>query len=71
MSCSCPDWSTPCSHAAAAIYAVGVLIDRDPSLLFTLRSLDPATLIAPPADDASAPLDLADLSKTFGINIDL
>lgn len=71
MSCSCPDWAEPCPHAAAAIYAAGVLIDREPSLLFTLRSLDPATLIAPPAADTSAPLDPADLGKTFGIDIDL
>ena len=73
MSCSCPDWSTPCPHAAAAIYAAGVLIDRDPSLLFTLRSLDPALLIAPPTTSVanSSPLDPSSLEKTFGIKIDL
>lgn len=70
MRCSCPDWAEPCPHAAAAIYAAGILIDRDPSLLFTLRSLDPAVLIAlPPAP--SAPLDTADLASTFGIELDL
>ncbi len=73
MSCSCPDWSTPCPHAAAAIYAAGVLIDRDPSLLFTLRSLDPSLLIAPPTTSAAdlSPLDPASLEKTFGIDIEL
>ena len=71
MNCTCPDWAEPCPHAAAAIYAAGVLIDCEPSLLFTLRSLDPATLIAPPATDASTSLDSSDLGKTFGIDIDL
>ncbi len=71
MNCTCPDWAEPCPHAAAAIYAAGVLIDCEPSLLFTLRSLDPATLIAPPAADASTSLDSSDLGKTFGIDIDL
>lgn len=71
MSCTCPDWTEPCPHAAAAIYAAGVLIDREPSLLFTLRSLDPSALIAPPAADTGVALDPADLGKTFGIDIDL
>ena len=73
MSCSCPDWSTPCPHAAAAIYAAGVLIDRDPSPLFTLRALDPSLLTAPPTTSAAdlSPLDPASLEKTFGIDIEL
>ncbi len=71
MSCTCPDWAEPCPHASAAIYAAGVLIDREPSLLFTLRSLDPAALIVPPEADAPAPLDSSALGKTFGIDIDL
>lgn len=71
MSCTCPDWAEPCPHAAAAIYAAGVLIDRDPSLLFVLRALDPSALIAPPAVDTDAFLDPADLGQTFGIDIEL
>ena len=71
MSCTCPDWAEPCPHAAAAIYAAGVLIDRDPSLLFVLRALDPSALIAPPAADTGATLDPDDLGKTFGIDIEL
>ena len=72
MSCTCPDWAEPCPHAAAAIYAAGLLIDRDPALLFTLRSLDPAALISLPASPAtSAELDPATLGNTFGIEIEL
>ena len=72
MNCSCPDWSEPCVHAAAAIYAAGVLIDADPQLLFTLRSLEPEDLLK----SASAPVveegnfDTAALGKMFGIDID-
>ena len=70
MSCTCPDWTEPCPHAAAAIYAAGVLIDRDPTLLFTLRTLDPATLIALPSAP-TAELNPDTLADTFGIAIDL
>ena len=71
MSCTCPDWAEPCPHAAAAIYAAGLLIDLDPALLFTLRSLDPATLISLPTGHHTSELDPATLGTTFGIEIDL
>lgn len=71
MSCTCPDWAEPCPHAAAAIYAAGCLIDADPSLLFLLRGIEPATLLTLPAPVASADFDAAAISSTFGINIDL
>ncbi len=71
MSCTCPDWAEPCPHEAAAIYAVGVLIDREPSLLFSLRSLDPATLLSPLSPAETTPLDPAALGKTFDIDIDV
>lgn len=69
MACTCPDWSEPCPHAAAAIYAVGCLIDADPSLLFTLRGVDPAELLQVAPAPAPAP-DTAALSAIFGIEID-
>ena len=69
MRCSCPDWAEPCPHAAAAIYAAGILIDREPSLLFTLRQLDPAALISLPSAPAE-PLDTTNLAATFGIQLD-
>ncbi len=71
MSCSCADWAEPCPHAAAAIYAAGVLIDADPSLLFTLRAFDPAALLAPVEQAAPADFAAEDLGKLFGIELDV
>lgn len=71
MNCSCPDWVEPCAHAAAAIYAAGCLIDDDPSLLFTLRSIEPSSLLAASAPLAETEFDADSLASTFGIDIDL
>ena len=71
MRCTCPDWTEPCPHAAAAIYAAGCLVDTDPSLLFTLRCVDPSILLAAPAAPASPDsFDAASLGATFGIDLD-
>lgn len=70
ISCSCPDWAEPCPHAAAVMYALGVLLDSQPELLFTLRSIDPAVLIRRP-QQATACFDAASLSATFGIDLDI
>lgn len=70
MSCTCPDWSEPCPHAAAAIYAAGVLIDADPHLLFHLRRLDPEDLSATPTLHAEeTDFDLDALARTFRIDM--
>ncbi|MBI5522171.1 MAG: SWIM zinc finger family protein [Desulfarculus sp.] len=37
--CSCPDWSNPCKHIAAAYYLLGEEFDRDPFLIFKLRGM--------------------------------
>ncbi len=71
MRCSCADWAEPCPHAAAAIYAAGVLIDAAPSLLFTLRSLDPATLLRPTAQAEVHDFAAEDLGRLFGIELDV
>lgn len=70
ISCSCPDWSGPCPHAAAAMYALGVLLDSQPELLFTLRSIDSASLLRKPEHTSDA-FDAASLSATFGIDLEL
>ena len=70
ISCSCPDWSEPCPHAAAAMYALGVLLDAQPELLFTLRAIEPAVLLRKP-DIAPAAYDVSLLGATFGIDLDL
>ncbi len=68
MHCTCPDWAEPCPHAAAAIYAAGCLIDATPALLFTLRGIEPHTLLSAPQE--SIELDTGKLSSIFGIDLD-
>ena len=68
ISCSCPDWSEPCPHAAAAMYALGVLLDAQPELLFTLRAIATAALLRKP-DIAAAAYDASLLGATFGIDL--
>ncbi len=36
-SCSCPDWASPCKHAAALCYRVADQLDADPFALLELR----------------------------------
>ena len=45
LDCSCPDWADMCKHVAAVLYGVGVRLDAEPGLLFTLRGVDPLELI--------------------------
>lgn len=68
MHCTCPDWATPCPHAAAAIYAAGCLIDTEPALLFTLRGIEPQSLFSAPQKPIE--LDTGKLSSIFGIDLD-
>ncbi len=35
--CSCPDWASPCKHAAAVVYLVADVLDTDPFALLLLR----------------------------------
>jgi uncharacterized Zn finger protein len=46
LNCNCPDWADMCKHVAAALYGVGVRLDTSPELLFKLRGVDQAELIA-------------------------
>ena len=78
LSCSCPDFATMCKHVAAAMYGVGARLDRQPELLFQLRGVDPAQLIAKSigrtATKASRAggkaLPAGDLGSIFGIELD-
>jgi len=78
LKCSCPDWATMCKHVAAAMYGVGARLDDQPELLFRLRGVDPAQLIAKSMGRAAAkasrkagkPLATGDLGSIFGIEID-
>ena len=48
--CTCPDWSTPCKHAAAVLYLLGEAVEREPMLLLDLRGINRSDLI-PAAGD--------------------
>jgi len=37
VQCSCPDWASPCKHAAAVVYLVADVLDTDPFALLLLR----------------------------------
>jgi uncharacterized Zn finger protein len=74
--CSCPDHADLCKHASAVLYGVAVLLDTRPDLLFTLRGVDQADLLADSSAATAATLtetgtDLkgTDLSALFGIDL--
>lgn len=78
FSCSCPDWASMCKHVAAALYGVGVRLDREPELIFALRGVDPKDLIAQAgaglrrsrqSPTSGNVLDDAQLADVFGIEM--
>ncbi len=46
QSCDCPDYADLCKHLAAVLYGIGHRLDSEPQLLFVLRGVDQADLIA-------------------------
>jgi uncharacterized Zn finger protein len=81
--CTCPDgfgggWL--CKHVAATLYGVGVRLDEDPELLFRLRGVAPADLMArataglvataPPGRSARRAIAADRLSAVFGIDLE-
>jgi uncharacterized Zn finger protein len=79
LDCSCPDWATLCKHVAATLYGVGARLDHEPKLLFTLRGVDPAEMVAAAIDQPTVVgkarkgrvLGTDELSSVFGIDIDI
>lgn len=78
FSCSCPDSASLCKHVAAALYGVGARLDDTPELLFQLRAVNEADLLAgagqtlPGSTAAPAPgkiLDADDVSALFGLDM--
>lgn len=76
--CSCPDWAAMCKHVAAVLYGIGARLDAAPELLFTLRKVDAADLIAhagaalPLVDQqpgATRRLDRSKIADVFGIEL--
>ena len=46
FTCSCPDWASMCKHVAAVLYGIGVRLDNQPDLLFSLRRVNAKDLVA-------------------------
>ncbi len=78
MTCSCPDGVWLCKHLAAVLYGVGARLDHAPDLLFTLRGVDGAELVADAgradglaaASNARGALGDEHLADIFGIDIE-
>ena len=79
MRCSCPDGAWLCKHLAAVLYGVGARLDESPELLFTLRGVDGAELVAAAGDAGAlvaAPMPgevgiaSGDLADIFGIELE-
>lgn len=80
FNCNCPDWADMCKHVAAAMYGIGVRLDSAPELLFKLRGVDHAELIAVDTaiDDLTAgsrsrrrrTLRSEEISAVFGVELD-
>lgn len=45
FSCTCPDHAYLCKHISAALYAIGVKLDKNPEVLFILRGIEVEALI--------------------------
>ncbi len=77
--CDCPDWAAMCKHVAAVFYGIGARFDAAPELLFLLRNVEPADLVAraeaglplsskKPSKSAKL-LDASRLAEVFGIEM--
>ena len=82
FNCNCPDWASMCKHIAATLYGVGVRLDYEPVLFFTLRNVNMNDLISDAVGDkttsllkkaeqkSSRVIDDSDLSSLFGIDME-
>ncbi len=75
FSCSCLDHAVMCKHVAAVLYGVGARLDHKPELLFRLRAVDEADLVAridtglPMKKRTDKVLQTDDLAALFGIEM--
>lgn len=79
LDCTCPDHARLCKHLAAVLYGIGARLDRAPELLFVLRGVDAAELVAAAGDAASrvasgepreAAVPREALGEIFGIELE-
>jgi uncharacterized Zn finger protein len=68
-----------CKHVAAVLYGVGARLDHAPEMLFALRGVDPAEMVADAVGQAPTRrgtgrgrvLAADDLSSVFGVDIEM
>ena len=82
FNCSCPDWAGMCKHVAATLYGIGARLDESPDLFFRMRNVEMDDLIrqavsehkekllAKASKKSSRIIEGADLSATFGIELE-
>lgn len=82
FNCSCPDWAGMCKHVAATLYGIGARVDENPELFFRMRNVEMGDLIcqavsvhkekllARASKKSSRIIEGADLSATFGIELE-
>lgn len=82
LNCNCPDWATMCKHVAAVLYGVGVRLDENPELFFSLRSVNidelvskaiaqnTETLLKKSDKKSKRIIKNDDISAMFGIDMD-
>ena len=74
--CSCPDQAEMCKHVAAVLYGVGIRLDAEPALFFTLRDVDQAALLSSATAGARTSagtgkrIAAEKLADVFGIDLD-
>lgn len=61
--CSCPDWASMCKHVAATLYGVGVRLDEEPALFFTLRQVAMDDLVSQAVQDKTSSILAGDTAK--------
>jgi len=73
--CDCEDYADLCPHAFALLHAVGIQLDQQPELLFTLRGVSASQLLSQAQQNLGQELsqaqDLGDrnLGQLFGIDL--
>ncbi|NLF93043.1 MAG: helix-turn-helix domain-containing protein [Oligosphaeraceae bacterium] len=75
MTCSCPDWAGLCKHLAAVLYGIGIRLDEDPRLFFTLRGIQEDELLGAEAvgtlaEGTRPEIAVDNLSDMFGVEFD-
>jgi uncharacterized Zn finger protein len=68
--CSCPDSASMCKHIAATLYGVGVRLDEDTALFFTLRQAAMDDLVSQAVQDKTASILAGDTAKGSNVIAD-